>query len=83
MGKCIQIGNRRFISYPHSFLSCVFETGIVTFTFRAEGITAFEISAVPVNGKPQVIGKYDIFGTATVFSAIIEVFCVGRDILHP
>lgn len=29
---------------------------------------------VPVNGKPQVICKCDIFGIATMFSAIIEVF---------
>lgn len=72
MGKCIQIGNRRFVLYPHSFLSCVFEMGIVTFTFCAQGITAFEISAVPVNGKPQVNCKYAIFSIYTVFSAIIK-----------
>lgn len=51
------------------------------FTFRVEGITAFEISVVPVNGKPQVIWKCDIFGIATVFSTIIEVF-VPAGTLH-
>ena len=74
MGKRIQTGNRRFIPYPYPFLPLAFEAGIVTLTFRAEGITAFKIFAVPVNGKPQVIRKRDIFGTATVFPAIIKVF---------
>ena len=74
MSKRIQIGDRRFILYPHPFLPRVFEAGIVTLTFRAEGISAFKIFTVPVNGKSQVIRKRDIFGTVTVFPAVIKIF---------
>lgn len=77
MGKRIQVGNRRFVSYPHPFLPGIFKAGIITFTFRAQGIGAFEVSAVPVNREPSVIRNGDVFCTAAVFFSIVEVFMMA------
>ena len=52
MCKRVQVRDGRFVSYPHPFLSCIFETGIIPLTLCTEGIAAFEISAVSVDGKP-------------------------------
>lgn len=77
MGKSIQICNRRFISYPYPFLACVFKAGIVTFTFCAEGIIAFKVFTVSVDGKPYAIRNGYILCTAAVLLAIIEIFVMA------
>ncbi len=51
VGKRIQVCNRRFISYPHTFLNGIFKAGIVPFAFRTQGIAGFKIFAAAVEGK--------------------------------
>lgn len=80
MGKRVQICNGGFVSYPHPFLTRIFEAGIVTFAFRAEGVSIFKVSAVPVDGEPQVIRNSNVSGATTVFSAIIKVFVMAGTI---
>lgn len=80
MGKRIQICNGGFVSYPHPFLARIFEPGIVTFAFCAEGVSAFKVSAVPVDEKPQVVRNGNVFGAATVFFAIIKVLVMARTV---
>lgn len=79
MCKRVQVCDRRFVSYPHPFLSCIFETGIITFTLCTEGIVVFEIFAVSIDGESQIIfiRNGGIFCTASVFLAIIKVFMMA------
>lgn len=77
MGKRIQISDGEFVSYPHPFLPRIFEPGIVTFAFCAEGVITFKVYAVPVDGESQVVRNGNVFGAAAVFSAIIKVFVMA------
>ena len=77
MGKRIQICDGGQVPYPHPFLPRIFEPRIVAFTFHTQRIMAFEIAAIPVNGRPQVIGDRNIFGAAAMLPAIIKVFVMA------
>ena len=77
MGKRVQVCDGGFVSYPHPFLPCVFKPGIVTFAFCAEGVIAFKVSAVPVDGEAKVVRNGNVLGAATVLSAIVKVFVVA------
>lgn len=77
MCKGIQVGNRFSVTYPHTFLTGVLKAGVVALTFRTQGIGAFEISAVPVNGESYVVGQGDVFCAAAVFFPVVEIFVVA------
>lgn len=51
VGKCVQVGNGRTVFYPHSFLTGIFEAGIISFAFCAKRIVTFKVFAVSVNRK--------------------------------
>lgn len=79
MCKNVQVRDGRFVSYPHPFLFCVFETRVIALTLCTEGIVVFEIFAVSIDGKPQIvfIRNGDIFRTPPVLPAIIKVFMMA------
>lgn len=77
MGKGIQICDRGLIPYPYLFLSCIFESGIVTLTFCTKRIAAFKVFTVSVDGKPYIVWNGDVFCAAAVLFAIIKVFVMA------
>ena len=59
------------------FLTCGFETGIVTLTLCTQGIDTLKTQAFPVNGKPVIVWNGFIFRAAPVFLAVVPVFVVA------
>ena len=72
----VQVGSTVCVTNPKTFLAGSLEAGVVTFAFGAQGIRAFEVGAVPVNGKSVGIWDSFVFGAASVFLAIVPVFVV-------
>ena len=78
MGYCVEIRSACTVPYPHTFLTCGFEAGIVTLTLCTQGVCSLETEAATVNGKSVVIGNGFIFGAAPVFLPVVPVFVVTR-----
>ena len=78
MSQRIEVCRAGSIAHPQPFLTCGFETGIVTLTLCTQGVSPLEIETAAVNGKPVVIGNGFIFRAAPVFLPVIPVFVVTR-----
>ena len=78
MGYCVEIRSACTVPYPHTFLTCGFEAGIVTLALCTQGVCPLETEAATVNGKSVVIGNGFIFRAASVFLAVVPVFVVTR-----
>ena len=78
MSQRIEVCRAGSIAHPQPFLTCGFETGIVTLTLCTQGIDTLKTQAFPVNGKSVVIGNGFIFRAAPVFLAVVPVFVVTR-----
>ena len=76
MSQGVQIGGAACVPNPETFLAGSLKAGVVTFTFGAQSISPLETGAFPVNGKPVGIRDGFVFGTASVFLAIVPVFVV-------
>ena len=77
VGQCVEVCRACAIAHPQPFLTCGFETRIVTFTLRPQGVSPLETEAATVNGKSVVIGNGFIFRAAPVFLAVVPVFVVA------
>ena len=73
MSQCVEIRCACAVVHPQPFLTCGFETGIVTLTLRPQGVSPLEIEAAAVNGKPVVIGNGLVFRAASVFLPIVPI----------
>ena len=78
MGQRIEVCRACAIAHPQPFLTCGFETGIVTFTLSPQGVSPFETEAAAVNGKSVIVWNGLIFRAAPVFLAVVPVFVVTR-----
>ena len=78
VGQRIEVCRAGSIAHPQPFLTCGFETRIVTFTLCPQGVSPFKVETAAVNGKPVVIGNGFIFRAAPVFLAVVPVFVVTR-----
>ena len=78
MGQRIEVCRAGSIAHPQPFLTCGFETRIVTFTLCPQGVSPFKVETAAVNGKPVVIGNGLVFRAAPVFLPVIPVFVVTR-----
>ena len=78
VGQCVEVCRACAIAHPQPFLTCGFETRIVTLTLRPQGVSPFKIETAAVNGKPVVIGNGLVFRAAPVFLPVIPVFVVTR-----
>ena len=76
MGQGIQIGGAGCVTNPKTFLAGSLKTGVVAFTFGAQSISALEAGGLPVNGKPVGIRDRFVFGTTSVFLAVVPIFVV-------
>ena len=72
----VQIGGAVGVTDPEAFLAGSLKAGVVTFTFRAQGISAIEAGGSPVNGKSVSIRNGTVFGASSVFPAVVPVFMV-------
>ena len=77
MSQCIEVRRAGFIAHPQPFLTCGFETRIVTLALCTQGVCSLETEAATVNGKSVVIGNGFIFRAAPVFLPIVPVFVVA------
>ena len=77
MSQRIEVRRAGFIAHPQPFLTCGFETRIVTFTLRPQGVSPFKVEAAAVNGKPVVIGNGPVFRAAPAFLSIVPVLVVA------
>ena len=66
-----------YAQYPHTFLTCGFEAGIVTLALCTQGACPLETEAAAVNGKSVIIWNGLIFRAAPVFLAVIPVLVVA------
>ena len=64
--------------YPKSFLTCLFETCVVTLGFSSERVDFLERNTFTFNGKSVIIRKSNIFGTATIFLSIVPTLVIAR-----
>ena len=78
MGYCVEIRSACTVPYPHTFLTCGFEAGIVALTLCPQGIRPLEIETAAVNGKSVIVWNGFIFRAAPVFLAVVPVFVVTR-----
>ena len=77
VGQCVEVCRACAIAHPQPFLTCGFETRIVTFTLRPLGVSPFKVETAAVNGKPVIIGNGLVFCAAPVFLAVVPVFVVA------
>lgn len=73
VGQCVEVCRACAIAHPQPFLTCGFETRIVTFTLRPQGVSPFKVETAAVNGKPVIIGNGLVFCAAPVFLAVVPV----------
>ena len=74
MSQRIEVCRAVSVTHPQAFLTCGFETGIVTLALCTQGVCPLETEAATVNGKSVVIGNGFIFRAAPVFLPIVPVF---------
>ena len=74
----IEVRRAGFIAHPQPFLTCGFETRIVTLTLCTQGVCPLETEAAAVNGKSVIVWNGLIFRAAPVFLAVVPVFVVTR-----
>ena len=77
MSQRIEVCRAGSIPHPQAFLTCGFETGIVTLALCTQGVCPLETETATVNGKSVVIGNGFIFRAAPVFLAVVPVFVVA------
>ena len=63
--------------YPQTFLTCLLESGVVTFGFGSERIDFLDRNALTVNGKSVIIRECNIFCAAPMLLAVIPVFMIA------
>ena len=77
MSQRIEVCRAGSIAHPQPFLTCGFETGIVTLTLCTQGIDTLKTQAFPVNGKPVIVWNGLVFRAAPVFLAVVPVLVVA------
>ena len=80
MGQRIEVCRACAVAHPQPFLTCGFETGVVSFALCTQGVCSLETEAATVNGKSVVIGNGFIFRAAPVFPPVIPVLVVAGDV---
>lgn len=78
MSQRVEVRCACAIAHPQSFLTCGFETGIVTLTLCTQGVDTLKTQAFPVNGKSVVCWNGLILGAAPVFLPIVPILVVTR-----
>ena len=73
MGYCVEIRSACTVPYPHTFLTCGFEAGIVALALCTQGVSPFKIETAAVNGKSVVIGNGLIFRVAPAFLPVVPI----------
>ena len=77
MGQRIEVCRACAVTHPQPFLTCGFETGVVSFALCTQGIDTLKTQAFPVNGKSVVCWNGLILGAALVFLPIVPVLVVA------
>ena len=77
MSQRIEVRRAGFIAHPQPFLTCGFETRIVTLALCTQGVCSLETEAATVNGKSVVIGSGFIVRAAPVFLPVLPVLVVA------
>ena len=77
VGQRIEVCRAVSATHPQPFLTCGFETGIVTLTLCTQGIDTLKTQAFPVNGKPVIVWNGLVFRAAPVFLAVVPVLVVA------
>ena len=77
MSQCIEVRRAGAVAHPQPFLTCGFETGIVSFALCTQGIDTLKTQAFPVNGKSVIVWNGLVFRAAPVFLAVVPVLVVA------
>ena len=78
MGQCIEVRHACAVTHPQPFLTCGFETGIVTLTLRPQGVSPFKIETAAVNGKSVIVWNGLVFRAAPVLLAVVPILVAAR-----
>ena len=77
MSQRIEVCRAVSATHPQPFLTCGFETGIVTLALCTQGVCSLETEAATVNGKSVIVWNGLIFRAAPVFLPVIPVLVVA------
>ena len=77
MSQRVEIRRACAVAHPQPFLTCGFETRIVTLTLRPQGVSPFKVETAAVNGKPVIVWNGLVFRAAPVFLPVVPVFVVA------
>ena len=77
VSQCVEVCRACAVAHPQPFLTCGFETGVVSFTLCTQGVCPLETEAAAVNGKPVIRGDDPVFNATPVFLPVIPVFVVA------
>ena len=77
MGQRIEVCRACAVTHPQPFLTCGFETGIVSFALCTQGIDTLKTQAFPVNGKSVIVWNGLVFRAASVLLPIVPVLVVA------
>ena len=78
MSQCIEVRRAGAVAHPQPFLTCGFETGIVSFALCTQGIDTLKTQAFPVNGKSVIVWNGLVFRAAPVFLPIVPILVAAR-----
>ena len=78
MSQYVEVRRAGDVAHPQPFLTCGFETGIVTLTLCTQGVSPFKVETAAVNGKSVVIGNGFIFRAAPVLLAVVPILVAAR-----
>ena len=78
MSQGVEVRRACAVAHPQPFLTCGFESGIITLTLCTQGVCPLETEAAAVNGKSVIVWNGLVFRAAPVFLAVVPVFVVTR-----
>ena len=78
MSQCIEVRRAGAVAHQQPFLTCGFETGIVSFALCTQGIDTLKTQAFPVNGKSVIVWNGLVFRAAPVFLPIVPILVAAR-----
>ena len=78
MSQGVEVCRACAVVHPQPFLTCGFESGIITLTLCTQGVCPLETEAAAVSGKSVIVWNGLVFRAAPVFLAVVPVFVVTR-----
>ena len=77
VGQRIEVCRAGSIAHPQPFLTCGFESRIITLALCTQGVCPPETETAAVNGKSVIVWNGLVFRAAPVFLSIVPILVVA------